>query len=128
MHRVMQSTARTGKQMAGQSVQARVCLAIALEMRELHAASEAQFAEPCIEVRRTRQCEGVSEPLDVEVHVVTEDELAGFEHPQDRQGIGPFKERPIGQRSIGHAMHSGGPLLHTVTRPELTIVDGSIGA
>ena len=127
MHRVMQSTARTGKQMAGQSVQARVCLAIALEMRELHAASEAQFAEPCIEVRRTRQCEGVSEPLDVEVHVVTEDELAGFEHPQDRQGIGPFKERPIGQRSIGHAMHSGGLLPHFVTRPVLTIEEGRIG-
>ena len=70
MHRVMQSTARTGKQMAGQSVQARVCLAIALEMRELHAASEAQFAKTLIEVLGTSQCEGVSQALDVKVNVV----------------------------------------------------------
>jgi hypothetical protein len=124
----MKSTPRTGKQMAGQSVQARVCLAIALEMRELHAASEAQFAKACIEVLRTSKCEGVSKALNVKVNVVTEDKLAAFEHLQDLLSIGPFESRLIGQRSIGHAMHSGGPLLHTVTRPELTIVDGSIGA
>ena len=97
-------------------------------MRELHAALEAQLSKTLIEVGRTSQCEGVSKALDVKVNVVTEDELAGFEHPQDRLGIGPFEERSISQRSIGHAMHSGGLLMHFVTRPELTIVDGSIGA
>lgn len=121
---IVQSTFSTGKQMAGQSVQTRVCFAIALAMRELHAALEAQLSKTLIEVGRTSQCEGVSKTRDVKINIVTEDKLAAFEHLQDLQGIGPFEERLIGQRSIGHTMHSAGHLLHFVTRPELTIVDG----
>ena len=97
-------------------------------MRELHAASEAQFAEPLIEVRRTGQCEGVSKAHDVKVNIVTEDKLAAFEHLQDRARVGPFEARLIGQRSSGHAMHSAGHLMHFVTRPEITIVEGRKGA
>ena len=110
--------------MAGQSVQARVCFAIALAMRELHAALEAQLSKTLIEVGRTSQCEGVSKTRDVKVNIVTEDKLAAFEHLQDLLSIGPFEKRLIGQRSIGHTMHSAGHLLHFVARPELTIVDG----
>ena len=93
-------------------------------MRELHAASEAQLAQTLIEVVGTSQCEGVSKTLDVKVNIVTEDKLAAFEHLQDRQRVGPFETRLIGQRSSGHAMHSAGHLPHFVTRPELTIVEG----